>query len=282
MKILKGLSFFVLLNALLGACFDQPEYSVVPEIEFRDIVFIDSPDPIDFDTVTISLDFKDGDGDLGLGPDTLRRPFHPSNYFLQNGSLSDLQEIPVEEKYSDTPPVAYLAGESGKLITLETRKKAGFESLPPYDECYYEATQLAISEPYQYVIENINSIKDTLHSSKDLPDLYIVEDTFYYKKNPYHINIEVAWLVKNESTGNYTEFDWTTLTCVSPFEARFPVLSDKKRPTEGTLTYHMQSTGFLPVFSNKVLKLRIFIRDRALHESNVVESKDFILNNIKR
>jgi hypothetical protein len=72
MKLIRNFSLAFLLTWMVGGCLTPPEFPVTPEITFDDISFCKSSDPLQSDAIVLSLNFKDGDGDLGLnGPDTL-------------------------------------------------------------------------------------------------------------------------------------------------------------------------------------------------------------------
>lgn len=66
---LKLFSVFVFSAVMLNACMDPPNYSQIPEIQFKSF----SPQLVESgDTLVLSFTFKDGDGDLGfrsLDPD---------------------------------------------------------------------------------------------------------------------------------------------------------------------------------------------------------------------
>ena len=107
---------------------------------------------------------------------------------------------------------------------------------------------------------------------------YQIRDTLYYTTNPNHYNIEVDFLVKDPTApGGFREFDWREEYCTT-FDGRFPVFSDKQSSIDGILRYSMTSLGFTSVFSIKTLKLRVSIKDRALHTSNVIETPEFTLH----
>lgn len=58
--------FFLALLGLV-ACYEEPEFPVEPSIEFADIRFVESKDPSNpYDTLKITVTFRDGDGDLGI------------------------------------------------------------------------------------------------------------------------------------------------------------------------------------------------------------------------
>jgi hypothetical protein len=108
----------------------------------------------------------------------------------------------------------------------------------------------------------------------------VLLDTFYYKKNPTYANIDVEFWIKEGS--GYKLFDWEKEFCTISFNQRFPVLSDKEGPLEGSLQYAMVTSGMKNLFSIKTLKLKVRIRDRDLNISNVIETPDFTLDKIKR
>lgn len=279
MRILKGLSILLFFTVLFGSCFDQPEYSIIPEIEFTGIEFVNVPGS-DFDSLILHFDFKDGDGDLGLDNNSLDPPFHISNYFLSGGN-GTIDTIPSNARYTNLPAFAEPGNKSGKLVTIRTRNEPGYDFLPPFkaDECFYKYDSISVDAVNNDIFDNTYFVKDTLRGGVGFPDVYILVDTFYYQLNPYHNNIEIDWLVK-DNNGNFNEFDWQSIDCGSSFDGRFPVLADNVRPVEGSMTYAMTSSGFLSLFSIKTLKLRFFVRDRALHKSNITETPEFTLDGI--
>lgn len=66
-------SFLFLLLLLQGACVEVPDFSTTPQISFNSVQFKDET-PIDY--IYLTINFKDGDGDLGLSnSDILSAPF---------------------------------------------------------------------------------------------------------------------------------------------------------------------------------------------------------------
>ncbi len=107
-----------------------------------------------------------------------------------------------------------------------------------------------------------------------------INDTVHVEVNPNSFNIDVDFFIKRN--GEYSEFDWRRefgpFSCIT-FDGRFPPLNSEEfeRPLAGSLSYSMVSSGFLPIFGNDSLQLRIQIKDRALNFSNIAESPDFIV-----
>jgi hypothetical protein len=66
MRFIQQISITTLLLTGLASCFDPPEYPVTPSITYENVVFKDSEDPTISDTLVVSINFKDGDGNLGI------------------------------------------------------------------------------------------------------------------------------------------------------------------------------------------------------------------------
>lgn len=294
MKLIKGLGLLSFLVVLSGSCFDPPEFPVVPQIEFDRLEFKPAPTPQDFDSLLLYITFRDGDGDLGLEANNflhISDPYHINTYYQENnGQLTplstssgtiqgiqyDLLEIPDPQR--------------GPLVTFQTRKKPGYSSLPQEFHCAdylylagpavpgqggNDGTRLLIHADDVAVLTPEMAVVDTFYAPETGRAVYYqIRDTLYFTPNPYHNNIEVDFLVKEG--GEYHEYDWSQL-CGPTYDQRFPVLSDPGNSVEGTLRYAITSFGLRATFSIKPLKLRIKIRDRALNESNVVETHEFTL-----
>ena len=158
----------------------------------------------------------------------------------------------------------------------------GFEPDPKYAELIYPRKNngdlIFIGDPEAPAAFNVCDFR----VNPTIDDV-LIEDTVYVQLNPNHNNIEIDFLLKRGSS--YEEFDFRRefgpLSCQS-FDGRFPILNSEEfeRPLEGTLEYSMVSSGFLPLFGNDTVQLQVLIRDRALNQSNVTNSFDFVLNDI--
>ncbi len=295
MKLVKGFGLLSFLVILSGSCFDPPEFPIVPQIEFESISFVPGRNPGDFDSLHLSIRFKDGDGDLGFSNSTedISAPYHSAFFYQEDGGelfpLStitgfvgsdeyDLLEIPDPDK--------------GKLVTFRTRKKALYSFLPPVYHCSdYEylggrvdpgvpmaGRRLLIRAEDRAALDPLVKLVDSIPRIEN-PDYYQIRDTLYYTPNPDHYNIEVDFLVKDPTAPDgFTEFDWRKTYCTT-FDGRFQFseLSDKDSSIDGTLRYSMTSIGFKALFSIKTLKLRVSIKDHARHRSNVIVTPEFTL-----
>jgi hypothetical protein len=301
MKITKGLAIFFIMVSF-ASCFDPPEFPTTPEIQFVKAEFIDNPSTA-FDSLVISIDFKDGDGDLGIdgeNPEFITFPYNNTNYFLENNGVFDTLHTTSASSATEQYDIIDIPDPTkGKLVTFRTRKNPLYSSkLPQTYHCSsYEiladkpapnkpvtGRKLLIEKADYPALDSRVKIIDTL--AGPTTDYYQIKDTAYFALNPNHYNIEIDFLVKDATSNHpdhpgYTEFDWFKGFCQT-FDGRFPFLTDNENSLEGTLTYAMISTGFLPSFSIKTLKLRIQIKDRLLHRSNVIESYDFTLDQIRK
>ncbi|MBX7126270.1 MAG: hypothetical protein K1X47_11310 [Cyclobacteriaceae bacterium] len=263
MKSIRPALWILMASALAGGCFTPPTFPVVPLIEFDKVEFQDVKDPSASDTLTLSIKFKDGDGDLGIDQSETEPPFHDRTYFIESGN---------------------------NLITYETKRTvAGYDSLPNFVTPYNCLSWDVIAK--DTTVSRILFAADpgdrtVLRKGKYVPR---TTDTLYYQLNPYRNNMVVEMLVKN-ADGSFKPFDVTGIfkypNCLADlFSGRFPILAkdlSQKSPLEGTIHYKMQSAAFTLFFSIKVLKIRVYIYDRAFHKSNVIETPEFTLQSIKK
>lgn len=87
----------IFICALISSCVTPPDnFPSVPEITFSGVEFV--PIPNASDSLIVSVDFRDAEGDLGLNPRDINPPFNALNYMRDNsGRLIT---------YSNRPPNA--------------------------------------------------------------------------------------------------------------------------------------------------------------------------------
>ena len=110
---LKGTVLLGLLTILVSACFNAPEFPNEPSIAFNNIIFKHGALETDPDSLILTLDFRDGDGDLGLrsdGPDT-GAPYHDLWVFIN-------------------------VNNPDSLVKLSDRNTPQYDTLPPYEFPY--------------------------------------------------------------------------------------------------------------------------------------------------
>lgn len=285
MKLIKGL-FLVAVSVVVASCFDPPDYSHTPQIEFVDLCFKEGTTDNPTDQLTITISFRDGDGDLGLAGDQIDEPYNDVFYGLaSNGQVIEAGKKTV---VSNLPQfIEVRSGTTGKLVTVRTLQDPAYaDKLPSYisptESCGdYKLQKVYIQEKDKNIIDASYAEIDTIKSTTGSTLYYVVQDMFYSRKNPNHRNIEVEFWV-NDGSGNYSLFDWEKEYCETAFNQRFPVLTDKTGPVEGNLQYDLTSVGIKATFSIRTLRLKIRIRDRTLNVSNEVQTEDFTLDKIKR
>ena len=244
------------LFAMTGSCDNQNEiFSAEPRIEFESIAFQDLALYSVGEYLILRFNVTDGDGNFGLDNSTahLEFPYQLSYYYNK----------------SNGTPVS-----SDKLA----RGEVALESLISYED--------RLNPPYDTIPEN--------HCSYDryyLNDFDYVE--LYSTLNEDYQNIFIDFLYQNPD-GSYSTFDFYEEYCVT-FDARVPSFSSwpqhqkmiagpfevtRKTLKKAQITYTMMSGGFRALFNSKKMKLRFYVKDRALNESNIIETREFLLDEI--
>ena len=279
MSTLKGLLLFGISTGV-SACFNPPEYPLAPEIAFEDIDFRGAKATGERDALVLTISFRDGDGNLGLSSTDVEPPFHDVNFYLANdGDIIEVKKRTVYDQlpqFVDVPPNV-----RGKLVTNRTPKDPLYKDLiPAYIDEHSSCTYYTYTTSGLYVEEDDIHIFDESYNYKvlsypNIPNVYMLVDTFYYQRNPTYANIDVEFWVKE---GNeYKLFDWEKEFCTISFDQRFMILSDEDRPLSGSLQYEMVTSGMKSIFGTKTLKLKVRIRDRSLNNSNLIETPEFTL-----
>lgn len=286
MRAIKGLVLFGFLGLFASSCFNPPEYSNNPAITFNDIQFKVTPNPTDADTLILYVDFRDGDGNMGLNDNYRDDPYHERNYYFEDAINNKLvsvgtitQGINVQGLPNSVPMI--IDAPVGKLATNRTRNKPGFGSLPPFSSgdlnCRnYTNEYLLIAPSAASAIDNSYYVVDTLRDNLS-QEYYLLKDTVYFQRNLNHYNIIVRFY--ESSGGPFTEFSWEDVFCQT-FNGRFPVLSGSEAPLEGTIRYTMASSGFVPLFSIKNLRLDVIVKDRAFNKDSI-RTPEFTLESIR-
>ncbi len=288
MQIIKGLVLCCFLGVLLSSCFNPPEFTTSPEITYNKIEFKEVPGAGTNDSLILYINFKDGDGDLGLDPDNpfySEEPFHPSYYYLTDpdctGSRCDTTTTQVSTfvvYFQDIPYILLNSeGIAGKLVTDRTRNEPGYGNLPIYitNNCeYYSEDQLLVPAASADASYNIS---DTIIINNNTDSFFVIQEPFLYKQNVNHYNIEVKFEVFEN--GDWEPFNWLEF-CLD-YNGRFPVINGQSSALEGTLRYGMANPSYLALFSVKTLRLKVKLRDRALNTSNEVTTPQFTLDGIR-
>lgn len=243
-----SIALFLVLFAVAIGCIRPPDLPDTPEISYNNVAFeiINEGDPLFEETVLrLSFNVADGNGDLGLDGGENFPPYNPFNLVVDD---------------------------AGQFV--EFGQRPGDPDFTCLD----------------YAVEDGENTD--LNGDGDLLDTLLID----FNMNQF--NIEVDFFVKR--FGQYQEVDLraqppgsanANTLCGISFDGRFPCLSSddnpcdfirgNNRPIEGIITYDMNSGLFLPIFRTDTMKLRFKIRDRALNESNEVETPEFTLQGIQ-
>jgi hypothetical protein len=267
---LAGKIFWGSISTLLvSSCFDPPQFPIIPDIGYKDIRFIDMPDPSPFevatDSLVLELSFRDGDGDLGIRSSESNPPFNDRWYYL-------LQPIPnCDDNPNDGVNRCYelRLEEINKYVSYKLKRKPvnGSDTLKPF------------VKPYNCT--NWEVVRDKAGK---------VLDTVYFQANPHYNNIFVEFQMKESSSSCssppcFSVFDWSQYlnypSCeVQGFNGRFPYLNTQdlgETPLAGVIKYSMPSPFFKTIFGARTLRIRVYIEDRLQNRSNEVITPEFTL-----
>ncbi|MCB0505050.1 MAG: hypothetical protein KDC58_06060 [Cyclobacteriaceae bacterium] len=146
MKSVIQYGFLLILGAgLVTGCSNPPEYPVEPSISFDNVYFKAGDNSLIPDTLFVSVNFKDGDGDLGLDDSYLYEPYNALwGYTKQDGSW----------------------------ITYADRNTPPYDTLPNYEFPY---------SCYNYLIDE----SDTIYVQQNLNHYNIFVDFYVRKNGQY-------------------------------------------------------------------------------------------------
>lgn len=280
-------------SVLLWSCFEAPDFSPVPKIKFEDIYFGKSRDEFRPDSLVISISFEDGDGDLGMPANYREEPFHEQNFFVGTSQgfvpVGKKTIIPGYPRFLNIPPTV-----EGELLLKRSRERfPGMVSYFSDSSCIHYTrldSVLLKTRDIRLLHGSVNYYEIPINPPAEEPDfrsIVVVKDTFYIEKNPDYQNIDVEFYRKEQDPSNpsraiFKLVNWRKEFCTEIFDARFPVLSSKDNALSGTIKYSMTSTQLENIMISDIWKLRIRVRDRNLNVSNVVESREFTLDEIRR
>jgi hypothetical protein len=84
MHLIRGFALFAIILTGVSSCFNPPDFPVEPQIEFETIQYKEYGSGFDteYDSLILTISFKDGDGDLGLDPSENAPPYNNKFYYL--------------------------------------------------------------------------------------------------------------------------------------------------------------------------------------------------------
>lgn len=244
----------ILSTLVVSGCFDPPVYSEVPSIGFERLEFVEIPADYEIpdggarpvDSLVLTFSLEDGNGDVGLRDTESFTPYHAYNIVVDsNDSLVTFSGDFQPPFYSVNP-----AGAAELLSDVDNRPS-------------YNCTN--------YIIATYSDTN--------------LRDTFYIEQNEFHYNLHVDILRKQN--GEYNTVDYAAASgnadcALASFNGRIPVFEEGNigRSLKGNISYSMRSSGHKIVLARDTFKIRFYMYDRALNQSNIVETPDLTLPDI--
>ena len=239
--------FFLITSLVLFSCVEDNNVSTIPVISYENLEFKKSINSFNQDSLILTINFIDGDGNLGLSNDENNYPYHPFNAIIDQ----EFNWVTLGSNSVSPPLYVYEPDGSYYLYSNEDNR--------PSFNCE-------------------NYIIDTVNSTSKL-------DTFYIQKNENNKNIFIEFYKKEGE--EFKLIDWKRIFdeeygCGIDFNSRFPPLniSNSSQLLSGKLRYGMVSYGFEMILKNDIFKLKIYIKDRELNTSNVIETPEVTLEEI--
>ena len=237
----------MIIFSFLFSCIEDNNVSDIPSISYESLEFKKSDNSFNQDSLIITINFIDGDGNLGLSNDENNYPYHPYNAIIDQ----EFNWITLGSN-NVTPPL-YIYEPNGVYYLYSNE-----DNRPSYN-CE------------DYIIDTVNTTNKL--------------DTFYIQKNENNKNIFIEFYKKENN--EFVLIDWKRIFdeeygCGIDFNSRFPPLniSNSSQLLSGKLRYGMVSYGFEMILKNDIFKLKIHIKDRELNTSNIIETPEVTLEEI--
>ena len=242
----------------LASCSSDQESSdipAIPAISLKSMRFVQVGEIRNLDTLIITLEYQDGDGDLGLTNDENDPRFDSEVIYYDSatsGELFEFTDRAIRYGYID---------QYGEVVKTTLN-----DTLPEFNDInqclYYRLISTEINEStIAYVNPNPNFYNIFVNFSRVTPD-----------------GLEpVVWETQNFKPGGSNQ-------CASPLHGRFPppeYNTNLLTPLAEPLKYEITSRAFIDFFGTGTFQTDIRIKDRALNSSNVVSAR-FTLDGLRR
>lgn len=232
---------------LVSACYSAPDYSDIPSISYKALVFHESETT--GDSLILRFNVEDGDGNIGLDDDETYYPYEPYDEIIDSRD-----QLVYYGDDSAVPPFYVVDALGNTTLFSETDNRPTAYNCTNY-----------------YIVETGSDEYDTL----------------YISQNEYHYNFHIEFLRKSKGvydTINWADEFGNSDCDALNFNGRIPIFDEEDLGSSltGVISYAMISSGFSPILNNDTFKLTFYIYDRALNKSNVVSTPDVTLPDITK
>jgi hypothetical protein len=256
---------------------------------------------------------RDGNGDIGLESSTAAPLIYYKGNIYSIGELDGdiLEPYNVFDVIRDSPTnsnVTISNGHSGPYVQTPVFQapityllfKGRQNQRDIFDTVHVDQTIIdagsrrffsnSDERPLEYSCEDYEILSFYRVDQEVVNDVVLSEnlikesDTVFVKRNPFHFNIFIEFQIK--SGGTYTVFPIGD--CDPGYTARYPLFkrSNIGRPLVGSISYGFFSLLFQDPESspllNETLRIRFYIYDRELNQSNEVFTPDFKLLELRQ
>lgn len=302
---------------MLTGCLEPPEYSVVPEIRFVDLIFRDNSDKTTpsggdvRDQLVLTFSFTDGDGDLGRFEGSVAKEFFYIYY------RDEAIMYFVDSSYQDTLVFDELGKVDQDLIFNKINyleDSLGYEVVNTNNiRVNSDSTAFELDVLRDTLVERTRSgfSVATLNDPKAVPPFYLAKDTadqkevysndslppysceyykldegnhFYIKRNESFYNLIIRYYKKVNGVFQETHVaSWNDFESYKCEEHSIIPVFDYERLGDahiGNITYRYPNIELKTNLSQDTFKLQFHVYDRALHKSNVAETPEYVLSDI--
>lgn len=239
-----------MLPLVLFSCYEEENFPDTPNIEFEDIVFVDTET---IDSLILTFTFEDGGADIGLDPvdADLLRPWQVYDVII------DAEDSAIVISEDDIVLPLYKA----PVFIDQQNGEIAYFYFPEFKELYSETD----NRP-GYSCDNYEIIES---------------DTFYVRRNEFYNNFHIEF--QKKSGASYVPIDFNAIFAnpdcsLGEFDGRIPYYDNEG--ISGTFHYAMISQAFRLAFLDDSIRVQFYVYDRKLNRSNVVTSPGFLLKDI--
>src|SRR5688572_20527334 len=146
-------TYFIIVLLITQSCEDEKEnYPQEPSIEEVKISFINTPGNSTTDTLKLTINFTDGDFDLGLNSFEIDSPYHVFDFFVDQNGKTEKVAIKPNPSTNYSAYLVIKTNKPGKLITYGYTRKYAL-SLPDFSCNNYALGMFTVSASNKNLID---------------------------------------------------------------------------------------------------------------------------------